>query len=479
MYQLLLHKAHKIILLLLLTIGLVFACGSSKNKKEENVSGNSARKILISIPDTFKPGVLYPKIVINNDELNTFSLYLPKYYNNNSLWPVVFFFDAAGNGSFPVKKYQSLADSLGFIFIGSNVSKNGQQPEESYTIWKSLENVCTQTFSIDKKRIVLAGFSGGARVCCTISANDQSIACIIANSAGAANLSQQLSPNTMFIGMAGKGDMNRAEMLNIEQHLSASTINHFYLEFEGIHEWCPVSTMEKALSLHLMNDYLKNLAQINPVIIASFTLKQNLLINQLKANHNWVQACNELIILIKGTKGLNTSPLESIDSLKNNTEYIIQKEELLRLNATETEIQQQLYNMMLQNIDTLLWSNKMKEIRKIAAGKGNKAAMHQRLLGYASLLCFSFSNRNIMAKNYSEAEKTVACYQLADPKNAEVYFFKAILFGAKADKINTMLNLKKALSLGLTNKSRLMNQSEWIFLKNDSEFQEIVNKGQF
>ena len=74
--------------------------------------------------------------------------------------------------------------------------------------------------------------------------------------------------------------------------------------------------------------------------------------------------------------------------------------------------------------------------------------MNQRILGYASLVCYSLSNRNLVAKNYVLAQKIVNCYEIVDPQNSEVYFFKAVLSGTKADSINTNLNLKKCLKLG-------------------------------
>ena len=472
-------KYNIIILTLLVFFGFGIACGNLKQDQNASENTHIAKSQQFSIPDTLKPGVCHFKVLINNDALNTFALYLPKLYNNATLWPIVFFFDASGNGNFPISKYKSLADSLGYIFVGSNVSKNGQNQDETQNMWQTLKNACLQNLAIDKKRIVLAGFSGGARVSCAIATTDPNVSVIIANSAGAQNLEQQLNQNTLFIGIAGKGDMNRAEMLNIEQHLSGSSINHFYIEFEGIHEWCPLPIMDKALMLVTISFYFKNTIQIDPTVIERFIYNQNNAVRNLEMNGQWVDAYNELLILTKGVKGLNSLPIESIDSLKNNPEYLIQKGELLQLNAKETIIQEELYNLIINNTDTLLWKNKIEGIRKKTLQRGNVASMHQRLLGYASLLCYSLSNRNLMAKNYDEAQKMITCYQIADPKNAEVYFFKAIVNGANGDALNTKLNLNKSLNLGLSAKIRIVNQSEFMFLNKDVEFKEIVNRSQF
>jgi len=469
-----LEKSNQALLLFLIYI-LTISCDMPKNEQHESSNDNFEKPIRLSIPDTLNAGILYQKVAINHDELNTFALYLPKLYNKSTLWPVVFFFDAGGNGALPVAQYQQLADSLGYVFVGSNVSKNGQSPEEAIMTWESLKNCCLNNFSINKNRILLAGFSGGARVCCTIAFKESDISGLIANSAGAQELEQLSNNNTLFIGLAGSGDMNRAEMIGIDQHLLGSSLKHFYIEFDGKHEWAPIKTMQKALMLASMNDYLNNPNDLNPKLIENFIAHQKSEIEKLKSKNKWVEAYNELLLLTDGTKGMNTKPFESIDSLKNNSNFISQKNDLLKLTVKETEIQQELYKLMLENPDINVWHSRIAQIRKNALQKNDIGQMHQRLLGYASLLCYSLSNRNLVAKNYPAAELMVSCYEIADPENAEVYFFKAILNAAQLDSANTYINLNKSIKLGFTDKKRISNQLEFNFLREDVPFNQILN----
>lgn len=465
----------KYTILILLIVFLGIACTNAKQEQEPEKINQVTQQAFFTIPDNLKPGVLYPKITINNDELNSFALYLPKLYNKHTLWPAVFFFDPKGKGNLPVSKYQSLADSLGYILIGSNVSKNGQQIDEAMEIWQTLKNSSLKNISIDPNRLVLAGFSGGARVCCAIASGDRSITGIIANSAGAPSLEEILSEHMFFIGMTGNGDMNRAEMLNIEQHLSGTTLSHFYLEFNGTHEWAPLQTMQKALMLASLNSYLKKAIHEDSQLINQFISNQQNEIEKLKSEGKWTEAYNELLVLTKGVSGLNSMPIENIDSLKNNPTYVVQKTALLQLNAIETEIQQELYKIMLNEPNQMIWEKKITEIRKKANLNTQTGQMYERLLGYASLVCYSLSNRNLVSKNYAAAQITVNCYEIADPENAEVYFFKAIIFGAKSDKQNTLLNLEKAKKLGMNDVSRINKQMEFDFLKNDAAFLKTQN----
>lgn len=461
-------------LLLLIVFVCGLSCKSDKQRPVENNLTTAVQTPILSIPDSLIAGKLYHHVAINGDELNSFALYLPKLYQPNFAWPVIFFFDAGGNGSLPLKKYQNLADSLGYIFVGSNVSKNGQSIDETLMIWNTIKNSCLNHFAIDRNRIILAGFSGGARVCCAIAFQEKTIQGIIANSAGAPQLEQILNQNSFFIGLSGKGDMNRAEMIGIEQHLSSYSSNHFYIEFDGIHEWAPVESMKKALVISTLQSYLKNPSLLNSAIIGNFVADQQMEIEQLKAKGKMIEAYHELVLLTRGTKGLNNSPLENLDSLKNHPDYIQQSIEFRHLNTKETEMQQELYELMSQKPDLKAWKNQIEQIRRKSLSKNNVGQMNQRLLGYASLICYSLSNRNLMAKNYSMAEIMVDCYEIADPKNAEVYFFKAIITGAKGDKANTITLLKKSIQLGLNDKVRIGKQAEFNFIKQDQAFLEML-----
>jgi hypothetical protein len=464
----------KVTILSVLGFGGGFSCMNEKQKPSQIESNTGVEISHLSLPNNINAGIIHEHIAINNDELNSFAIYLPKLYSPNISWPTVFYFDAGGKGVLPIKQYQSLADSLGYIFIGSNVSKNGQTIDETLIMWNALKNSCINHFSIDKDRIILAGFSGGARVCCTIASKEKSIHGIIANSGGSQDLEQILSQNSFFIGISGNGDMNRAEMLGIEQHLLSTVIPHFYIEFDGIHQWAPLGTMKKALTIATLQSYTKNPSLLNPDILSNFISNQQNEIEKLKSDNNLLDAYHQLFLLTKASMGLSSVPLENPDSIKNNPVYLAQKNELLKTNAEETEMQQLFYQLMISNPDTIKWKVKIEQVRKKSQNKSKIGQMNQRLLGYASLLCYSLSNRNLVSKNYALAEKMITCYRIADPKNAEVYYFKAILSGENKNKEKTIFYLKKAIDLGFQDKLRISNQIEFNFLKNEDTFRELL-----
>ncbi|HRG57919.1 MAG TPA: hypothetical protein PK323_03125 [Bacteroidia bacterium] len=453
---------------------LVSNC-TGKQKEDETFPKDNSTKAVLSVPDTLKPGRIYEKIEISNDPLNTFALYLPKLYDNNSNWPVVFFFDAGGNGALPIDKYYSLADSLGYIFVGSNVSKNGQNIDDAQTIWNTLKNACLNNFSIDKNRILLAGFSGGARTVCNLAAQDNLVNGIIANSAGAQQIDQLLGANKFYIGICGKGDMNRAEMLNIEHYLMGTNVSHFLIEFLGIHEWASNEAMKQALFIATLDTYKKNQSLLRPEILEEFIENQQFKIEKLREENKLVDAYNEQVILLNGTKNLQSiDNITMLDSIKSNPNFLQQKNEMMKINAFETENQQMLYKMIISVPDTILWLEKISNFQKKANNQTMDGQMYQRLLGYASLVCYSMSNRMLMAKNYDLANKLIECYRIADKKNSEVYYFKAIVEGNRKNKLAVLRNIKKSIQLGFTDLKRMKSQQEFDFLRTDTEFLGLI-----
>lgn len=464
----------QIFFILLLCLHTHSSCNSSTEKN----SKNNAQEIQNASPefninDTIEPGNIYEHILINNDYLNSFAIYLPRYYSTKTSWPIVFFFDSGGNGSLPIKKYKTIADSLGFILVGSNASKNGQDFRESQQIWYLLKNACLNNFKINKNAIVLCGFSGGARVSCSLAEIDKSVLAVIANSAGAQQLNQKLSNNSLFIGLSGKGDMNRAEMLNIEYFLEATALPHYYIEFKGKHEWAPLNIFKKALQLTLFHAFRQSIIDTSPEIVSDFITEQLNDIKQLELDNNLVEAYNQLVILNNGVKDLSTLSFPSPDSLAQTDEYIAQKNKLMRINLMETEIQKELTQIIQTPDNFKAWKEKIELLKKEAKKNNDLGAMNQRLLGYASLLSYSLSNRYLQSRNYQAAKTMIDCYEVADPENAEVYFFKAIVNSTENKPVEAIENIKKSLKLNLTDKNRILKQPEFTTLKGLKAFDEV------
>ena len=82
----------------------------------------------------------------------SYAWYIPQKGNGKAM-PVVFFFDPHGDGTLPLNKYKTLAEAYGFILIGSNHSKNGNDWPTTENIWNSLITDVRQRLKIDERRL--------------------------------------------------------------------------------------------------------------------------------------------------------------------------------------------------------------------------------------------------------------------------------------------------------------------------------------
>ncbi len=203
----------------------------------------------------------------NTDASNTYSLYLPTNYDTTQTFPVIYFFDPQGKGNFPVEKYKSIADSLSIIFIGSNATKNGMQWAEVSSAAKQLFADTKQKLKINEQKIFTCGFSGGGRIASNLALQNNNIAAVISCSAGLPAQASQLSNNLIFVGIAGKADMNLTEIYDAGEALKNSELKHLINYFDGPHEWPPLETMSEAIQFCLTPYATKNETAIDKKII--------------------------------------------------------------------------------------------------------------------------------------------------------------------------------------------------------------------
>src|SRR5690349_207766 len=131
-----------------LLFAFYFIACANKQAKENNETNTVADTSVAVTPqqkDSFATGQIINNIICKTDASQSFALYIPPKFKTNSL-PVIYFFDPHADGELPLKNYKALADKYGFILIGSNNSKNGND-------WQTTENIWNNLFNDTKSRL--------------------------------------------------------------------------------------------------------------------------------------------------------------------------------------------------------------------------------------------------------------------------------------------------------------------------------------
>jgi pimeloyl-ACP methyl ester carboxylesterase len=396
------------------------------------------------------------------DPTQTYALYIPQRGLSQAL-PVVYCFDPHGSGILPVRKYKALADAYGFILVGSNNSRNGNDWAATETIWQNLAADTRNRLKADSRRVYTVGFSGGAKVASYIAIQHPGITGVIAGGAGLPDGVQAGDFSFSFTAVAGQGDMNLTEMVAINDALDKTRTRHRIILFDGKHEWAPVNTMALAfagLQFDAMRAGLipKDIPAIATYITGS---KKRLRAYQLTSQLiKAAQECNLSVIALDGLSRQVAWFRQQAAALANNPEYVSQRQGQQDLLATEQNTKAE-YMPHFQQGDDAYWTATINDLQTKSAGHTPTEQMYQRLLAYLSLAFYSISNRLITGNENVQARRFVELYKLADPTNSEAWYFSAILNAREGKGQEAEADLLKADSYGFRDKERLLQQTEF------------------
>ncbi|UAY51748.1 hypothetical protein [Ferruginibacter albus] len=442
----------------------IISCTDLHSK--EKVDG--AVHVIAPIKDTLPKGKIISNVVCTSDTIQSYALYIPVTYGKQRP-PVVFFFDPHAAGALPLNKYKILADKYGFILVGSNNSKNGNDFSIAQNIWNTLSADVISRISIDTTRMYACGFSGGAKVAGYIALSDSRIKGVIANSAA---LPDGVTPGNFgfsFTGIAGTGDMNMTNVISFVNALDKTTTHHRLLLFNGKHEWAAQATMNMAFAGLQLDAMRSKQIAVNNEFISDLVIKEKRTIEDDISDNKLLEAdatCKLLISLLDGVSD-ETAFFKTKDLLILSNPLYQQQATSQHLLFTQEENIKSRYNEAFQNGDVNYWTTTIQELNKKAAASTDEGAMNKRLLAYLSLAFYSISNQMINANKNAEAQYFVSLYKMADPTNSDAWYFSAIVNARNGNSKATEDDLIKAAEYGFADKQRMRQQAEFRSLSLD------------
>ena len=460
---------------------LLFSCTSDGNKQNENTTAQTKDTIVPEIKENFPKGEIIEKVVCKKDASQSYALYLPATYSTDKTYPIVYAFDAHGTGKLPVKMYKDLAEQYGYILIGSNNSKNGNQWAESEGIAETLFADAQNRLSVNTQRIYLLGFSGGARVANGITILNGAISGVICVGAAApANNSAAPRNNYTWLGIAGEDDFNATEMRKYDKvDLAGHNVKHSLITFEGKHEWCKKEVMDEAFWWLELCEMRKNIKLKNDSLIKKRIAPEIKQLEKYMQQKQFYSAYLQVKKTINFYDGLtDLSYCFSVyKQLQTNAEVdkAMREEELSWSNEEE---QKQYYVKGLGSGD---FERAEKEIAGLNAksrntGNKNEARMYKRVLSYLSLTAYMQASGALKAKQMPAAAYFCKIYILVDPSNSEAHYLNASLKALEANPKEAIASLKNAVKNGFSDLPRLQTDSAFFTIQNAPEFLEIVKK---
>jgi poly(3-hydroxybutyrate) depolymerase len=399
------------------------------------------------------------RIKCNADTSQTYGLYLPSNYNSNISFPVIFLFDPHGSGNFALEIFKEAAERYGYIIVASNNSKNGVG--DLVYILEVLTRDVFQKYSIDKKRIYTAGFSGGGRVALSLAKESGYVKGVLTAGAGISRLDiTQLKNKFDIYAIAGYGDFNYSEVAAISAQLNGTGWRYVISTFDGGHTWPPTSIINEAVQWFSLNAMREGLLQEDKIFIKEISEKYKYECDSLIKAGQYLDAeitCTKAISFLNAISSVKRFR-KLLQKIKDTPEYkqeSLQQEQYLQL---ESGLQSGYLNY-LATPDTVWWKRELDNLNNSILNEQNHFArqMYMRMKGFLGIVLYTYINKAFSENNLTEIPKFIVVYKKLEPKNPDMFFFTAIMYDRNNEEPMAIAYLEKSIEMGFNDMSKLEN----------------------
>ncbi|HYM78678.1 MAG TPA: hypothetical protein VE377_22095 [Candidatus Dormibacteraeota bacterium] len=425
-------------------------------------------------------------VMCATDSTESYALYLPRGYTPTKRWPIIYFFDPGGHGRRTLDLYKDVAEKFGYIFAGSNSSRNfsGDQSKSVNMIWQDTH----MRLALDERRMYASGFSGGARVAGAMgfSCPACGIAGIIAHGAGYPSNRTGVKDNLLYFFAVGDQDFNWPEVITARREREERGLPYRVRVFSGRHQWAPTDVMEDAvqwLTLRAMQAgvFAPDAAFIDRVF--QQTQRDAADAERKKDAIAQLNAYRSLVADFTGLKDVK-EPAEKLAALKTSPDLKAalksEQEQIASQIALEREISPKLQAYVdgsAQDLDTL----RIDIVQAMAGLKDQatrskseaKRLIFRRALDGLWVEGIETGQQELQARHFEKAEY---CFLLLKQVSDDPWpvLLLAETHAAAGNKKQAIKDLQEAIKRGLKDPEAIESDGQLQGLKTEPEFQRLL-----
>jgi len=381
----------------------------------------------------------------NADTLNIYHILAPETEKTEQKFPLIIVLDPHGSGLYAVQNFQPAVSLFPCLIVGSDLIKNNF-PDFENAILQLIQDV-EMKYPVDEQNIILAGFSGGARMAYYFSVKYRVKGLIMC---GAGPGKQK--PSCPVFMIAGMGDFNFAEQYVRPDIASFDKLQRTNSFFHGAHEWPEENQLADAL-LFLLRDS-KNMEKLCDK--RSSDLLQSA--DSLTKNEDYLMAWQALekAAKISGNKSLKKKALKHGNNMLKSEDF----QKALRTLENDLRREQEIQHTCIQAMSTKnfsWWKDELSKLnQKLNNSSGTEADHFLRIKGFIGILFYSQINNLIHSDpDNSSLETLLKSYAFAEPENPDPYYFMALHARQNGNREACEENRNKAIKLGFSDKEKL------------------------
>ncbi len=355
----------------------------------------------------------------------SFYYYLPQGKLSESQ-PLIMVFDAHGDVQKLMRWLKPAAQRYGFAMAGTDLIRNNVS--NISVLLQRLYSFSQQYCHPQYGRIYTVGFSGGGRIAMVLALSDTSIGASASMSAGLGMMPYLNNPNAEFIIFAGTRDFNYREVMEQSAKIADKLgVRALELSFRGAHQYPPKQYADYVLLWFEASAIRQGKISAKSGLTDTIKKFVNTIIAQSEGVEQQLQAYKAAQAFLSGISDTKQYA-KKLRKLEQTPEFKAYAHKLAKIEQMETQLQRE-YAQAIMTKDTTWWKHEIEVINsKISTARDSDYKdFYYRLKAFVSIMAYTATKYSIFKGNYAAARKYVAIYQVVDPKNPDVYFFKACL----------------------------------------------------
>ncbi len=420
----------------------------------------------------------------------SYALYRPAQYDNKKSWPVILIFDPSARGRTGVNTFIEAARKYGFILACSNNSRNGPLGDNFIAAAAMLQDV-EERFTVDKRRIYAAGFSGGSRFAMAFAVKEKRISGVIGCGAGLPNDRNYLpSENSDFLyyGLAGNRDMNYLEMHDLPDFFSNQARVISYLRtFAGGHQWPASELITEAVEWFVLQTMNRKIIPADQAFLSFIENKtQNLINSQLSAGNQ----TDAIMYMRFAARDFRGTPFASrmtqlLTDSEKSAEYQTATRKWNKMASTEQEKKEKYLNYLSEIVNSgslpdsasNWWKNETRVLIRLRdKGSPDNSQMASRVLNFISILCSEQGTSYYRNRLYAEAAFLFEICTLSDSGNQNNYYNLARSVAGSGKSKESVNALSAAVNHGFNSRKTVETDPIFGKIRDDSRYKALILK---
>ena len=441
-------------------------------------------------PVPLRPGEIVDPVRCDGDSAFTYALFVPSGYTPERKWPILYAFDPRRRGRLAAELFREPAERLGFIVASSNDTESDNPKAPNATAVNLLLQDAERRLSIDPGRRYATGFSGGARLACSLGwALKGGLAGVIG--CGAGFPPEQPPKRDMpfaFFGSVGERDFNYYEVRDLGATLDRLGIENRIEVFEGGHEWPPADVSSEALEWMELSAMRRRLAPLRDAVVEVFFTRGMERGRAFETRGLKPEAQAAYAATVRDLKGLHDVSVPEAEAArlaKGGAEAEARRREKLDRQVRESLVRADRVLAAIASderpplLASLLRDLEVAQLKRRASqpDASYDALCAARQLASLSVRVSSTLPRELLERSeYRRAALALSIAAEIRPENPGVWYGLAQARALGGERTEALEALSKAVDAGFSDRERLESDADLAAIRADAAFAALLRR---